>query len=166
MSKRRIPSFADEVTHELRLGGRTLVFHAVSGPVLLRVQHRLGGPFAAVLHALFTGDAEAIQKALAALLEKVSEHGQAVGLLVLDALHDEEWLREGNERVPLTPALVDQFLAATSGPALVAMLAAVAAVNAKAFAPFARGLLADLTGAARGASSPETTQDGSAESSS
>lgn len=160
--KREIPSFACEETHELTLGGRKLVFHAISGPCLLRIQRQLGGPFGRVLAAMFAGR-EALQSALADLLAVSGEHPEAVGALVLDALRDEEW-----NDAPSSSAAIDQFLNATSGPSLVAMLASVAAVNSKAFLPFAQGLLADLVGAARAAagSLASTPKDGSSEISS
>lgn len=158
--KREIPSFACEETHELSVSGRKLVFHAVSGPCLLRVQKSLGAPFGKVLAAALAGR-EALQAALAELLERAGEQPQAVGALVLDALRDEDW-----NDAPSSSAAIDQFLSQTSGPALVAMLAAVGAVNAKAFLPFVQGLLVDLVGAARAAAgslsqTPDETQSGS-----
>ncbi|MCW8137868.1 MAG: hypothetical protein KIT58_03095 [Planctomycetota bacterium] len=141
MSKHEIPSFACEETHEVTVAGRALRFFAVSGMTLLRLQQRLGGPFAKVVDTLLSGDggAEARRAALAELLEEVGRHSTLVGELVLDALHDEPW----NKR-PAKPDDVQAFLSCCSGPALAAMLAAVAAVNARAFLPLAQGLLADL----------------------
>lgn len=145
MSKHEIPSFACEEAHEATIAGRALRFYAVSGTTLLRLQQRLGGPFAKVLDALLSdeGGAEARRAALAELLEEAGRHSQLVGELVLDALHDERW----NVR-PAKPDDVAAFLARCSGPALAAMLVAVAAVNTKAFLPLAQGLLADLKGLA------------------
>lgn len=146
MPKHEIPCFASPETHEIEVAGRTLRFYAVSSLVLLRLQQRLGGPFSKALDAMISGAAdEARQAAIAELLEAAGKNAQAIGELVLDALHDEEWVER-----PASTKAVDAFLAKVDGPALAAMLAAVAHVNGKAFFPLAKRLLADLSGGVQG----------------
>jgi hypothetical protein len=158
VAKSEIPSFECEKTHEAKIGGRVLVFHAVSGPVLLRLQQKLGPAFAKLLLALRTRqDAKA---AAAELLEAAGGNPQLVGELVLDALHDEDWVER-----PVKPRIVDEFLQKTSGPALLRMLAAVATVNAVAFLPSVPELLEAFAAAVSG-EIPDASDEPSSASSS
>jgi hypothetical protein len=145
-----VPSFLCETTADLELGGHTLRFYAVSAPVLFRLQAALGGPLAKLFSALYAGQAH--DDALGTLLEAIGANSELAATLILDALHDEPWVKR-----PVTKAAVEEFLGSVGGPSLVAMLSAVVRVNALAFGPLAVGLLASAK-----ASSPTETRQTSA----
>lgn len=145
MSK-KIPSFLAETTHDVEIGEHTLRFYAVSAPVLFRLQGALGGHLAKVLVAIRAG--EPYEAQLAGLLEAIGSNGELAATLVLDALHDEDWVTR-----PVTKAAALEFLDRVGGPSLLAMIAAAVTVNAEAFGPLVVGLLTTAK-----ASSPTATQ--------
>jgi hypothetical protein len=146
-----VPSFLVEKTVDIEIGGRALRFYAVSAPVLFRLQAALGAPLAKLLSSIYAGQAH--DGALGALVEAIGANSEIAATLVLDALHEEPWVKR-----PVTKAAVEEFLAAVSGPSLVSMLAGVVRVNAEAFGPLAVGLLDTVTRA----SSPQTPTSGGA----
>lgn len=142
-----IPSFACEETYEAEVCGRRMTFYAVSGPVLLKLQQRLGSQFAGVAQAFASrASGEERKAALADLFEAAGKHGPLVAELILDSLRDEDWNRERPAKGPA----IEAFLAKVDGPALLRFLAAVATINTMAFLPSVPDLLAAFAAAVSG----------------
>ena len=166
---KEMPSFKTKASHEATIAGRELTFYAISGPMFLRLQQKLGpqlakfvAPMAKVAMAAERGVdlrlaiasiADEAQGAIAELLEALGKNPTLAAELVLDALHDEEW----NER-PVKPKAAEAFLEGVDGPALTRMLKAVVAVNWAAFLPSEPETQSPLTAeqADSGARSPTT----------
>lgn len=145
-----IPSFLAPVSHPIEVGGHALTFHPVSASMLLKLKPvtasiaRLIDAFVSHGANLFAAPAvEARQSALAQLLSAVQAEPYLIGMLVMDALHDEKWVKR-----PVQQKDAEQLLERIDGPSLAAMFGAIVAVNREAFAPFvaelqqARGELA------------------------
>lgn len=137
-----IPSFMDETTHTATIGGRKLVFHAVSSSVLFELQRALGPQLAKVIDAFASQQPHEVrQAAIGELVGAVSSNSELTCKVILDALHEEKWVAR-----PVTAQTISAFFKKTDGPNLARMLAAVAQVNAEAFGPFVLGLLVQATG--------------------
>lgn len=143
-----IPSFLAPATHKATIAGRELTFFPVSAQVMFRLR-AVSGPLAKVIDAFVSGqEFEHRQKALAELLEAVGANGELAALLVLDALHEEDWVKR-----PITSQAASAFFAKVDGPTLVGMLLAVAKVNGDAFGPFVQELVTGLTHGVRNVTS-------------
>lgn len=126
----QIPSHLKKTTFDLEVGGHTYRFYAISADVLAQVLDA-GAPIRQAAEAAFeSGD-------MGPLLRQVQEHSELAATVVLDALHEEAWVSR-----PITGEDARAFAAATDEPTRLSMLTAAAAVNARAWRPFAEGLRA------------------------
>ena len=131
-----IPDFLAPTTHDATIRGQSLRFYPVSAQMLFRLRP-LSSPMARVVDAFVSDQGyEERQKALAAMLDALGQNGELACALVLDALHDEAWVKR-----PVTSQAAGALYAKLDGPTLVEMLGAVAKVNGEAFRPLAEGLL-------------------------
>lgn len=136
-NKNDIPSFLTPQTHDAEIGGKALRFYPMSAQVLFRLR-AVAGPAAKVIDALVSGQGyDERQKAIADLLDAIGQNGQLAATLILDALHDEDWVAR-----PVTVQAASALFEKLDGPTLVAMLMACVEVNKAAFGPLFSGLAA------------------------
>jgi hypothetical protein len=147
-----IPSFLNPPTHTATIRGASLKFFPVSAQMLFRLRP-VSAPVARAIDAFVSGQGyEERQKAIAALLDALAASGELACMLVLDALHEADWVTR-----PVTSQQASALFAKVDGPTLVEMLKAVATVNKEAFGPLFGGLAARAEEARAGVASHETS---------
>jgi hypothetical protein len=155
-----IPDFGAPQTLDVTIRGQALRFFPISAQMMFQLRP-LSAPMARVVDAFVSDQGyEERQKALAAFLDALTTNGELAAKVVLDALHEADWVKR-----PVTAQAASAFFAKVDGPTLVEMLGAVAKVNGEAFRPLAEGLLVGVREAVmatvRGvAGGPTTTPPG------